>query len=285
MRSQRLRSVRTAAVGAALLLGVPTARAALIPSFQATGNLELGIAAVGLFSGPTETGTLTLTGLSPGFAPQQAYLYAIDTNASGITGTFAGGNLSNPAVFTDTFNLIQVQTYRWDVTSQILPGLTQYAFALGDGATGNGIATVGLAVVASVGSGPLRTVTIIDGIQQVGEAGAETESVAFTGLPGGSTSLWVYTAYDDAGDSNDAVSYNGTTVASPIDQNLSVNASLFQISTTSLAGSNTLSVSTQTDHMALVLAATAVVVPEPGTLVLCAAGFVALAAAHRRRSA
>ncbi len=35
----------------------------------------------------------------------------------------------------------------------------------------------------------MRTVTIIDGVKQVSENGAETESMTFTSLPAGSTNV------------------------------------------------------------------------------------------------
>jgi len=137
-------------------------------------------------------------------------------------------------------------------------GAMSFPFQASETVFGLGIAGVGLVVVWQDPVEPMRTVTIIDGMKQVGESGPETESAVFTGLPSGPTQAWIFTVYDDAASSGETVSYNGSTIGGPIDGNLGLNASVLQMNTTSVAGNNTISVQTGSDHMGWMVAATAV---------------------------
>jgi hypothetical protein len=111
---------------------------------------------------------------------------------------------------------------------------------------------------------PTRTVTIMDGVKQVGENGAETESMSFGVLPPGNTAVWIFTTDDDAS-TGETVSYNSSTIGGPLVGSLGLNGSVLQMSGTSNSTSNTLSISTTTDHFSWVLGATAVDVPPVAT--------------------
>ena len=101
-------------------------------------------------------------------------------------------------------------------------------------------------------------------MKQVGESGAETESMSFSLLPPGNTAAWTFTTDDDAS-TGEIISYNSSTIGGPLVGNLGLNGSVMQMSGTSGANPNTLSISTTTDHFSWVLGATAVDVPPVAT--------------------
>lgn len=227
-------------------------------TYQQTGNLHLEIAGTaGL--GFNAMGTLTLATPPMGLI-KKAYLYATQTNnTTGMSATFGGAPVGNVGPYASEALLLTLQTFRWDVTANIIPGVGSYSFAMLDG-LGFPVAVAGVALVVvwdDAINEPIRTVTIVDGVKQVGENGAETESMTFMNLPAGNTSAWIFTTDDDAA-SGETVSYNGSSIGGPIDGNLGLNATILQMSTTSVSGSNTLSISTVSDHLTWVLGATAV---------------------------
>jgi hypothetical protein len=234
--------------------------------YQATGHLGLEITGAASLN-PPGTGSVTLSSSTLGAVIQKAYFYTTQVNNTlGMQGTFGGAPLQ-PAVagpHASDAQLITLSTYRWDVTPVIVPGLNTYSFSLLDASNGPVTpAGVGLAVIWSGASEPLRTVTLVDGVQQVGESGAETESLTFTGLPAGSTTVWVFTTDDDAS-LGETVVYNSSNIGGPLVGNLGLNASVLQMSGTSVSGANTLSISTLADHLTWVLGATAVTLPPVG---------------------
>lgn len=239
-------------------LSPDTSRAGFLQTYQATGNLQMEVTgAAGL--GLPATGMLTLTSTPTGTI-KQAYLYATQTNNTlGLSATFAGSPLGVVGPYANEALLITLSTYRWDVTANIVPGVGSYSFSILDG-MGNPVAVagVGLVVVWENAAEPTRTVTIVDGVKQVGESGAETESMMFSALPAGMTTVWVFVTDDDAMTMNESVSYNAAAIGGPLVANLGLNASVLKMTGTSVLGANTLSISTQSDHLTWVLGATAV---------------------------
>jgi hypothetical protein len=227
-------------------------------TYQATGNLHLEVTgAAGL--GLPAIGTVTLPNAPLGTI-MQAYFYATQTNNTlGLSATFNSAPLGTTSPYASEALLMTLSTYRWDVTPNIIPGVANYGFTLLDGMGSPVIvAGVGLVVVwENASTEPIRTVTIVDGVKQVGENGSETESMMFASMPAGSTTVWVFTTDDDAS-SGETVSYNSTNIGGPLDGNLGLNASVLQMTGVSVVGSNTLSISTFSDHLTWVLGATAV---------------------------
>jgi hypothetical protein len=247
------------AAGALSALVFPgAARAGFLPQLQLTGNLHLEVTGAASLA-PLGTGTLTLATAPQGIV-QKAYLYATQTsNTAGMAGTFGGLPLAGVGPAASDMQLVTISTYRWDVTTMIIPGVTSYSFTLTDGMGMPAfVAGVGLLVVwDDPSTQPFRTVTIVDGAQQVGENGSETESMTFTTVPAGTTSVWVFTTDDDAS-LGEVVSYNGVGIGGPLIGNLGLNASVLQMPANSQSGSNTLSIFTQSDHLTWVLGAIAV---------------------------
>jgi hypothetical protein len=240
------------------LLSPRASMAGFTQTYQATGNLHLEVTgAAGL--GLPAMGTVTLANAPQGTI-KKAYLYATQTNNTlGLSGTFGGAPLPITAPYASEALLITLSTYRWDVTSNIVPGVLSYSFTVVDDmGMPVSVAGVGLAVVwENAGTEPIRTVTIVDGVKQVGENGAETELMTFTSLPAGSTTVWVFTTDDDAS-LGETVSYNSSNIGGPLIANLGLNASVLQMTGTSVSGSNTLSIYTSTDHLTWVLGATSI---------------------------
>ena len=240
------------------LLSPSVSMAAFTKTYQATGRLHLEVVGAAGLALPA-TGTLTLA-TAPLGTIKKAYLYATQTNnTGGLSGSFGGPPLPIASPHASEALLITLTTYRWDVTTRIIPGVASYGFTILD-ALGMpvSVAGVGLAVVwENAGTEPIRTVTIVDGVKQVGESGAETESMTFTLLPAGSTTVWVFTTDDDAS-TGETVTYNSSNIGGPLVGNLGLNASVLQMTGTSVFGPNTLSISTGSDHLTWVLGATSI---------------------------
>lgn len=255
----------TTAIVALLLAALPaTSESAFNQSYQATGNLHLEVTGVaGLV--PPASGTLTLATIPSGTI-KKAFLYATQTNnATAMKGTFAGVPLPTVGPLASEALLITLSTYRWDVTANVMAGVNSYMFTLLDGlSVPVPVAGVALVVVwEDASTQPTRTVTIVDGVKQVGESGAETELMTFATVPAGSTDVWVFTTDDDAS-LGETIHYNGTNIGGPLVGNLGLNASVLKMNGFSVIGPDTLSITTQTDHLTWVLGATAVKpVPVP----------------------
>ncbi len=246
-------------VALTLLAPTPT-RSALVQTYQQTGTLGLEVTGVGGQNQFHVSGNLTLSALPPAAAVQRATLYASQNNngTNPLTASFnavplgaVGPSASDPAFGT-------LYTYQWDVTPHLLPGLPSHSFSVTETVNGLGIAAVGLVVVWQDAGEPMRTITISEGMKQVGESGPETESHAQTMLPSGITKAWILTCYDDNAATGEVVTYNGAPFGGPIDQNLGFNASVLQMNTTSQSGTNTLAIQTLADHLGWMVAATAV---------------------------
>ena len=263
-----------------------TVRAGIVQSFQQTGNIGLEIAAAAGGNNSLVTGSLTLSQVVPG-PVLKATLYANDWSGGPGSGgpldlIFAGIPAGTNGPFNSDVALTTLYSYQWDVSS-IVGGPGTFNYAIGQSSPGFQISGLALAVVYADPSAPKTTVTILEGAKQIGESGAETESANFTGLPAGATSLSVFTISDDTTGTGEAVQYNGNSVGGPIDANLGFNASLLTMSSTSLAGSNTVSISTGSDHMGWLLATSAVSVPEPSTLMMLLASSLAVIGFRWRR--
>ena len=245
------------AVLASIALFTPYASmAGFTQTYQATGKLHLEVTGAAGLSLPAAD-TLTLTN-APSGTIKQAYFYATQTNNTlGLSGTFGMGMLPTTSPYMSEALLITLSTYRWDVTTNIIPGVTKYAFSVLDGlGMPVSVAGVGLVVVwEDTSTEPVRTVTIVDGVKQVGESGAETESMTFTSVPSGSTTVWVFTTDDDSS-LGETVIYNSSTIGGPLVGNLGLNASVLQMTGVSVSGADTLSISTVSDHLTWVLGAT-----------------------------
>ena len=239
-----------------------TSSAAFLQTYQATGHLHLEVTGAANLN-PPAMGTLTLS-TAPSGTIKKAYFYATQTgNTVGLSGSFGiGPSLPTIGPYATEALLVTLSTYRWDVTSSIMPGVASYSFTVVDGlGMPVPVAGVGLVVVwENASTEPTRTVTIIDGVKQVGEntpITPDTESMMFSGLPAGSTTAWIFTTDDDSS-TGEVVSYNSATIGGPLIGNLGLNASVLSMSCTSSSGSNTLSIYSPNDHLTWVLGATAI---------------------------
>lgn len=267
----------------ALFLAVPhDASAAISQSFQQTGQLGLEVDAAAGGNMFMANGSLSLSNVPA--VPVKAFFYATDWQSGGaqMTGNFNGFPLAGAIITSDTTLPGISYTHRWDVTTAIAgPGTFNYSLTgLGPGVDmnhpmGSLIAGVGLVVVYNdPNASPNTIVTIMDGSQQLGEGLTipETETIQFMNLIAGPTTIYNFTTFDDNADTGETVKYNGNTIGGPIDQSLGFDATLLQMSATSIAGNNSLSLTNgpatpNVDHMFWVFAAS-IVVPEPSTALL-----------------
>jgi hypothetical protein len=265
-------------------LGLATqAPAALTQSYQATGNLDVIMVGVQGSAAPTISGTFSPV-LPPGAVPVQAFVYTADWQSPGgnpLDLTFAGAPvLPDATPVTDSSSSPNLHGYRWDVSLSVLaPG--PYSFGIGSNGNGSQIFAAALLIVYSLPSLPSSTVVIHDGALQVGEGGAaDTESTTFSALPAGPTDLWIFTQADGGPiPGAEQILYNSNVVGGPIDGNLGLNGSVFNISTTSLAGSNTAAVtSTGLDHYGWDVAVVVVTPPPAAVPELPTAGLIVFAA-------
>jgi hypothetical protein len=290
-----------AAICACAITLIPVyTHAILLQAYQGTGNYGLEVAAVGFGAAPSVASTTNTLNLSvfPGSAtPVQAYLYAYDTNhTGGMTATFNNIPLmgGTPVVsYASDGGVSTLYTFRWDVTSLLMPGVTNYSWSFSEtqdpfGQQGNYISMATLAVVYSAPSLPTSTATIIDGMTYVGNTHPETESINIAGLPAGSNKIFAATYLDDnnnpPGSTGETVTFNSSTIGGPLDKNLFLNGSLLQMTGTSGGAANTpMSISTQSDEFGWTLAATLTTVPIPPAIWLFGAGLVGLIGIARRK--
>ncbi len=242
-----------------LVLTVAAAHADLATSFQQTGNLALEVAAAAGGNSVVASGTLVLSRLPATAVVVKATLYASQVNNGvGLHATFAGANLGTvgPAA-NDNVNQ-DFYAYQWNVGAYLVPGVTSYTYSVNQG---NNIAGVALAVVWEDINEPTRMVAIVDGMRQVGENGAETESADIENLGHGKTKVSIFTVLDDTINTGETVAYNDSIIGGPIDRNLGVLASLLELDGDSFTGSNRLSIWTDTDHMGWMIAGIEVTMP------------------------
>ena len=254
----------------ALLLPATQASAALNSTFQQTGNLGIEIVAAAGGNTPITSGTLMVNSIPIGAIIVRATLHASEVNNPfGLNATFNGTSVSPTGSPVSDGAFITMYEYCWDVKPLITAGPGSYNFHVGQAVpASNQIAVVALVVVWQAPTEPNRTIAILDGMKQVGESGAETESATFNSLPAGPTTAWVVTSGDDNGATGETVAYNGTNIGGPLDGGLGMSASLLQMSTTSQSGSNTMAITTGLDHMGWMIAAVSVTpsaTPTSGT--------------------
>jgi hypothetical protein len=283
---------------AASFLIVCTAQAALVQTYQQTGTFGLEMSAVGIAGAPgvssAAAGTLNISTQASLGVPAQAYLYALDSNHPGaMTASFNGapvpGGAIGPYAFDSAFSTLY--TWRWDVTSLITVGVTNYTWGFTEVPDmfmnqGNNISIAALALVYSDSNLPVSTATILDGMTYVGNTHPETESVNITNLPAGSNQINTLTYFDDSGSTGETIVFNGSTVGGPLDKNLSLNGSLTQSTGTSQAGTNAMSITTNADEFGWVVTTTlTTVVPVPPAVWLFGSALGLLGWMRRRREA
>jgi hypothetical protein len=260
---------------------VSGAQAALLQTYQQTGTYGLEMSAVGIAGAPAvssaTSSTLNISTQASLGIPAQAYLYALDTNHPGtMSASFNGipllaGTPISPYASDSAFTTLY--TFRWDVTSLITVGTTNYSWGFAESPDmfmnqGNNISLAALVLVYSDATLPTSTATIFDGMTYVGNSHPETESFNITNLPAGSNQINTLTYGDDnflpPGTTGETIVFNGNVVGGPLDGNLSLNGSLTQLTGSSQAGTNVMSITTNTDEFGWVVTTTlTTVVPVP----------------------
>jgi len=246
-----------------LVLASPSADAAMSTAFQQTGNLALEVAGAAGGISTVASGTLSLSRLPATATVVKASLYASQVNNGvSLQAQFAGTNLGavGPAASDSAAQILY--NYRWDVTSLLVPGTLDYSFKV---SLGNSVAGVALAVIWQDVNEPTRMVTLIEGMQQIGNVAFETESLQLQNQGPGDAEVCIFTVLDDAINSGETIDYNGGFIGGPIDQNLGYLSSLLVLNATSQSGDNTLSIHTLTDQMGWMLAGVSVTMPPVST--------------------
>jgi hypothetical protein len=242
--------------------------AAITTSYSVSGNVAATVVAYPTPFFP-DPGVLVLRGLPEDATVLKAYLYAHNYFADyGATATFAGHPLG---AATGIGNEESFWAYRWDVTALVTGNRVYRASYTGPDNT-YGLA---LAVVYSDPSLPAAQVFINDGAYDLHDA--QTHSTVFNVATAGSGRLWVHTAADDDLSSGEQVTFNGTVVGGPLDGNLGQYASVLSMRVTTVAGTNTASITTAGDQFGWDLAVLQVTaIPEPSSIALAAMGFALL---------
>lgn len=246
-----------------LVLASSVADAAMRPAFQRMGNLAIEVVGVAGGNAPIAAGTMWLSRLPTTASVVQATLYASQVNnAVGLRARFAGVDLGTVLPAASDSVIQAMYSYAWDVKDLVVPGRIDYGFSI---SSGNAIAGVALVVIWEDVNEPTRIVTLVDGIRQVGETGAEIEKVEFPDMGPGATDIFIFTVLDDAINTGETVAYNEVVIGGPIDSGLGSLATLLTLTGDSYLGTNTLSISTDTDHMAWMIAAISVTQPPVAT--------------------
>ncbi|HZM15669.1 MAG TPA: hypothetical protein VFE28_06675 [Candidatus Krumholzibacteria bacterium] len=243
-----------------LVLASAVANAGLSTSFRRTGKVALEVAGAAGGNAPIASGTLTLSRLPASATVLKATLYASQVNnGAGLSARFSGVDLGPTGPAASDAVIQVLYSYEWDVTSLVLPGKLGYTYSV---FSGSAIAGVALAVVWEDINEPTRIVVLVDGMRQVGEIGAETESTSIDDLGHGNTTISIFTVLDDTINTGEIVAYNGVGIGGPIDDNLGLLASLLQLEGESVTGTNTVSIVTGTDHMGWMIAGVSVTMPS-----------------------
>jgi hypothetical protein len=243
-------------------------------------------------------GTLNISTQASLGLPVRAYLYAMDTNHPGtVAGTFNGmalpGGLAGTGPYASDGGFATLYTWRWDVTGMLLGGVTNYHWSLNAvpdqfNQSGIGIGATALVMIYSDPTLAISTATVMDGMTYVGNTHPEIESINISGLPAGQNQIHTLTYLDDninpPGTSGESIVFNGATVGGPLDTNLALNASLTLSSGTSAAGTNAMSISTNSDEFGWVFSTilTTATVPVPAAVWLFMSAISVLACFRRR---
>ncbi len=236
--------------------------AELATSFQQTGNLGIEVVAAAGGNNLITSGTLTLNDLPPTATIVRATLYASQmNNPVGQEARFGGTDLGTIGPYASDSGPLEFFCYRWDVTALVTAGTNAYTYRVGGHPNGGPVAGVALLVVWHDWTEPTRLITINDGVVEVSPEGESSQMTTFDNIGDGETSVWMFTVLDDATNTGETIEYNSAVIGGPIDQNLGPLASLIEIETNSINGTNNLNVSTGFDSMGWLIAATAVVAP------------------------
>lgn len=291
----RLTAAAVAALASFAVL-TTTAPGATVPGYQATGTLGMEVTGVGWTTGlgavSSLSSTFNVTQIPFGAVVQKAFVYSADWNNGGATldlklpssPYLPGSPINSDSAFATLYG------YRWDVTPYIMNTPLSYSFTIGLDAgmmpQGSQIYGAALAVVWNDPSAGVSTVSFVDGALQVAEntPTLDSESMTFTGMPAGNTTLHLFTVADDSAGSDEVIKYNSVSVGGPIDENLGNGASVVSISnlTSQSPANNVVSISSSLDHFGWIFSAT--IVPEPATTTLLALAAPLLAFAAWRRA-
>jgi hypothetical protein len=232
--------------------------------------------------GSTSTaGNFTVSGVPAGATILYAGYYADNYfGAPSPVTTFNGNALGGPSVsYTMGPNY---DAYAWNVTS-LVTGNGSYSVQSGAYSEQYGNELV---VVYSSSSLPNGTVLINEGAQD-NNMGTISTSTVFNLTSGGTGRLFLATGADDASNSGEQIILNGVVIGGPIDANLGPYASLFNIGVTTLAGANTVTLTTTGDwygwDLAVLSTTASSTTPEPGTIMLMMSGAGLLASRLRKR--
>ena len=293
---------------ASLLLGLavafaPAARAGMMTSFQASG--QLGYELAGLASpGPPVMGNLTLASIPAGAVIQQVFVYTNDFVSGGgqldititppsgpaVGATNVSPSSSDPVPIAQTFGY-KLQIPPTSVLGNGSYGVHIQASAMGGNA--NQIAGLGMLVIYSHPLLSQSTITVNDGVFFMTGTSATPGSNATTFQQQGETihasssaQLSILTFADDPATSGEQILFNGAVVGGPLDANLpgGGSASVHNIAVTSTAGStNTVGVTSTGDIFGWHVAVLQTPVPEPGAALTLGMGLLAAAARARRQ--
>lgn len=242
-----------------LMLVSSTANADLQTTFQRMGNLAIEVVGAAGGNASIAAGTLGLSRLPATATVVQATLYASQVNnAAGLHARFAGTELGAAAPAASDSVVQAMYAYTWDVTGLVTPGTLAYSYSIFGG---NAVAGVALVVIWEDVNEPTRVVVLVDGLRQVGEFGGGNESVSVADFPSGTTKITLFTVLDDAVNTGETITYNGTPIGGPIDQNLGALASVVDLECESLLGTNTLTITTVLDQLAWMIAGFSVTQP------------------------
>lgn len=239
----------------------------------------------------TSGGSFTLSNIPAGALILRATLHSMDVGTSNVQSAFFNGNLLGAGTEVDSDGIFPLRSNVWDVTA-LVSGNGDYPTRIMSADTTFGAA---LSVAFLSPTLPLSTVVINSGMSEVApNPNEDIETTIFNdpliGL--GPSKLFMFTFADDTFATNEKIVFNGLAAGGPIDANLAVNPgednSLFELSVNTIAGANTLLVSSPSmgDQFGFPVAVlvSPMGVPEPATLVALATSGLLLVLRRPRRS-
>jgi hypothetical protein len=281
----------TRAVAVLLVLAASHAcHAGLTTNFQVSGNVRVQVSAFGQGSGSTLSGAFSV-GIVPGSSVVFAGVFTGDFLGPGGTG---GGAMSaslngsgigiaqpfdqDPSMFPTSF------AYLWNAGS-VVTGSGTYNLLAGAAPGAQmpfNLQGAALVVITSHPNFAPRTITINSGVWEVGDTSpTETASTTFqeilpNSIGAGQGFLSLFTLSDDSFNSGESASFNGQSLLlgpGDFDANLGVGAShmVFPVTTTA-GGTNSVSVTTNTDLFNWHLAILESPIPSPGVAWVLALG-------------